>query len=103
MTEILILLLLILINALFVMTEMALVSVRKGRLEALKNKVPLTLVRLKMFDGEAPAPMSLTRTVPATVPSDFHSSCPIEPLFAVKNSVLLTLVRWRGSDAPDPA
>ncbi len=38
MTEIFILLLLILINALFVMTEMALVSVRKGRLEALKNK-----------------------------------------------------------------
>src|SRR6187549_2607371 len=36
--EIFILLLLILINALFVMTEMALVSVRKGRLEALKNK-----------------------------------------------------------------
>lgn len=38
MIEIFILLLLILINALFVMTEMALVSVRKGRLEALKNK-----------------------------------------------------------------
>lgn len=36
--EIFILLLLILLNALFVMTEMALVSVRKGRLEALKNK-----------------------------------------------------------------
>lgn len=36
--EILILVLLILLNALFVMTEMALVSVRKGRLEALKNK-----------------------------------------------------------------
>ncbi len=36
--EIFILLLLIFINALFVMTEMALVSVRKGRLEALKNK-----------------------------------------------------------------
>src|SRR6476661_5822884 len=38
MAEFFILLLLILINALFVMTEMALVSVRKGRLEALKNK-----------------------------------------------------------------
>lgn len=36
--EIFILLLLIFLNALFVMTEMALVSVRKGRLEALKNK-----------------------------------------------------------------
>jgi len=38
MTEVLILLLLIIINGLFVMTEMALVSVRKARLEALKNK-----------------------------------------------------------------
>ncbi|MEO6583689.1 MAG: hemolysin family protein [Ferruginibacter sp.] len=36
--EIFILFLLILLNALFVMTEMALVSVRKGRLEAMKNK-----------------------------------------------------------------
>jgi putative hemolysin len=38
MTEVLILFLLIFLNALFVMTELALVSVRKGRLEALKNK-----------------------------------------------------------------
>ena len=38
MTEILILLFLILLNAVFVMTEMALVSVRKGKLEGLKNK-----------------------------------------------------------------
>ncbi|RYD77898.1 MAG: DUF21 domain-containing protein [Sphingobacteriales bacterium] len=39
MAEVLILLFLIFLNALFVMTEMALVSVRKGRLESLKNKV----------------------------------------------------------------
>ncbi len=38
MVEVLILLFLIFLNALFVMTEMALVSVRKGKLEALKNK-----------------------------------------------------------------
>jgi putative hemolysin len=38
MTEILILFFLIFLNALFVMTEMALVSVRKGKLEVLKNK-----------------------------------------------------------------
>ncbi|MEO5967574.1 MAG: hemolysin family protein [Ferruginibacter sp.] len=38
MAEVFILLLLILINGLFVMTEMALVSVRKARLETLKNK-----------------------------------------------------------------
>lgn len=38
MTEIFILVLLIVFNALFVMAEMALVSVRKGKLESLKNK-----------------------------------------------------------------
>lgn len=38
MTEIFILVLLIIFNALFVMAEMALVSVRKGKLESLKNK-----------------------------------------------------------------
>ena len=38
MTEVFILIFLILLNAVFVMTEMALVSVRKGKLEALKNK-----------------------------------------------------------------
>lgn len=38
MTEIFILVFLIVLNALFVMAEMALVSVRKGRLETLKNK-----------------------------------------------------------------
>lgn len=38
MTEILILLILILVNSLFVMSEIALVSARKGRLEGLSNK-----------------------------------------------------------------
>src|SRR6478736_1204182 len=38
MTEVFILILLILLNAVFVMAEMALVSVRKGKLESLKNK-----------------------------------------------------------------
>jgi putative hemolysin len=38
MTEVFILLLLIFLNALFVMSEIALVSARKGRLEALANK-----------------------------------------------------------------
>lgn len=38
MSEVFILFLLILINAFFVITEMALVSVRKARLEAMKNK-----------------------------------------------------------------
>jgi putative hemolysin len=38
MTEIIILLLLIFLNALFTMSEIALVSARKGRLESLANK-----------------------------------------------------------------
>ncbi|HMJ45982.1 MAG TPA: hemolysin family protein, partial [Ferruginibacter sp.] len=38
MTDILILVLLIIVNGLFVMSEIALVSVRKGRLESLSNK-----------------------------------------------------------------
>ena len=38
MTEVFILLLLIFLNALFVMSEIALVSARKGRLEGMANK-----------------------------------------------------------------
>ena len=37
--------------------------------------------------------MSLTSTVPAAVPSLFHSSTPCVPSLAVKNSVPLTFVR----------
>ncbi|HSN60657.1 MAG TPA: hemolysin family protein [Ferruginibacter sp.] len=52
MFEILILLLLIVINAIFVMTEMALVSVRKGKLEALKNKGSLKAgIALKLSEN----------------------------------------------------
>ncbi len=52
MFEILILLLLIVINAIFVMTEMALVSVRKGKLEALKNKGSLKAgIALKLSES----------------------------------------------------
>ena len=40
--------------------------------------------------------MSLTRTVPAAVPSLFHSSAPFVPSLAVKNSVPLTFVRLLG-------
>ena len=40
--------------------------------------------------------MSLTRTVPAAVPSLFHSSVPCVPSLAAKNSVPLTFVRLDG-------
>ena len=41
-----------------------------------------------------PGLMSLTRTVPAAVPSLFHSSAPLTPSLAVKNSVPSTMVRY---------
>ena len=41
----------------------------------------------------SPGLMSLTRTVPASVPSDFHSSRPWVPSSAVKNNVPPTPVR----------
>ena len=37
--------------------------------------------------------MSLTRPVPPDVPSLFHSSAPLTPSLALKNSVAATLVR----------
>src|SRR5262249_1143546 len=45
---------------------------------------------------------SLTRVVPASVPSLFHSSHPCVPSSALKNSVPLTFVRWRGPELPLP-
>ena len=52
MTEVFILILLILLNAVFVMTEMALVSVRKGKLESLKNKGSLkSAIALKLSEN----------------------------------------------------
>ena len=46
-------------------------------LSALKNRVPLTLVRSEGLEEPRPGLMSLTRTVPATVPLLFHSSTPL--------------------------
>src|SRR3972149_11645541 len=46
--------------------------------------------------------MSLTRTVPASVPSLFHSSRPAEPSSAGKNSVPLTSSPSNGDDPPVP-
>ena len=44
--------------------------------------------------------MSLTRTVPALVPFDFHSSLPCLPWSAVKNNFPSTAVKWAG---PSPS
>src|SRR5262249_4238121 len=41
---------------------------------------------------------SLTRVVPAAVPSPFHNSEPVVPSSAVKNSVPFTTVRLLGSE-----
>src|SRR5262245_62276079 len=60
---------------------------------ALKNSLPLMLVKEVGFDWVAPGLMSLTSLVPPAVPLDFHSSRPLVPLSALKNSLPLTLVR----------
>ena len=59
----------------------------------MKNSVPFTFVRLVGVGAAAAGAMSLTRTVPAAVPSLFHSSSPVVPSLAEKNSVPLTFVR----------
>jgi hypothetical protein len=48
-----------------------------------------------------PGNRSATSTVPAAVPSLFHSSTPTE-LFAVKNRMPLTFVRLAGKEKDDP-
>src|SRR4029078_8930751 len=46
--------------------------------------------------------MSLTRTVPPVVPSDFQSSAPFVPSSAVKKTVPPTLVRRNGAELSGP-
>src|SRR5262245_16473503 len=46
--------------------------------------------------------MSLTRTVPAAVPSLFHNSRPFTESSVEKARVPLTLVRLEGIELPDP-
>ena len=65
---------------------------------AAKNSVPFTFVRL-LGSSRAAGLMSLTSTVPAAVPSLFHSSQPVVPSSAAKNSVPFTFVRLRGRAA----
>jgi hypothetical protein len=48
------------------------------------------------LDELTPVRMSLTRAVPAAVPSDFHSSTPDVPSAALKKRVLPAAVRLRG-------
>src|SRR5262245_4874754 len=52
-----------------------------------------------MVDGPDPGKMSLTRTVPAVVPSDFQSSSPCTGSVALKYTVPFTLVKPAGLDA----
>ena len=49
-----------------------------------------------------PGQMSFTSTVPASVPSLFHSSAPMEPPSALKNSVDPAAVMPDGEEAPVP-
>ena len=70
---------------------------------ALKNKVPFTLVKFEGSEEEIPGFISLTKTVPAVVPSLFQSSKSSKlllalPLLALKNKVPFTLVKFEGKD-----
>ena len=54
---------------------------------ARKNSMPPARVSSVGYELPEPGLMSLTRTVPAGVPSVFHSSTPLVPSSAVKNTV----------------
>ena len=47
--------------------------------------------------------MSATRIVPVAVPSLFHNSSPLVPLFALKYSTPFTFVRFPRLELPAPA
>src|SRR3954453_14595480 len=63
---------------------------------AWNRATPLTGTMKAGLEAPAPALMSLTRTVPAAVPSLFHSSAPLEPSSAEKKTVSPTAVRLSG-------
>src|SRR5439155_1092125 len=65
-------------------------------------RAPLTLARLPGEEEPAPGSMSLTSTVPCSVPSLFHSSYPVSGRKAVKKRVPLTLVRLEGQEEAAP-
>ena len=60
------------------------------------------MVRFEGPEEATPGLMSLTSTVPAAVPSLFHSSVPKSGWNAVKKSVPLTLVSQEGLEDPAP-
>ncbi len=80
--------------------------------KALKYRVLPTAVRLRGLELkppvitppelEEPGRMSLTRTVPAAVPSLFHNSLPFTPSSEVKYKVLPTTVRLPGEELEEP-
>ena len=79
--------------------QLAAVRAVVGREE--QRAVDVRQVAGERWSRPMPGLMSLTRTVPAAVPSLFHSSRPFVPSSAVKNSVPLTSVRLLGvADAP---
>ena len=66
---------------------------------AVKNRVPFTTRERARARAAAPGLMSFTSTVPASVPSLFHSSLPLLPSSAEKNSVPFTFDESVGSRA----
>src|SRR5262249_5413245 len=67
-----------------------------------KNRVPLTFVRLVGFEFSGPGLISLTRTVPSSVPSVLHSSRPCTPSLAA-NKVIAPIVTNGPGSEPAPS
>src|SRR5262249_14158790 len=70
--------------------------------KATKNSVPFTIVNCSGLELASPGEMFLTRTVPAAVPSLFHSSTPFEPSNALKKRMPLKFVRLVGHEFSVP-
>jgi len=66
---------------------------------AVKHNTPFMTVKLaeeKFIELPNPTKMSLTISVPAAEPSDFHNSYPFMLLFAIKYSTPFKLASWLG-------
>ena len=69
---------------------------------AVNHRRPPALLNEPKVVPVDPAVMSATRVVPADVPSLTHSSLPVEPLFAMKYSLLLTTATEDAAMLPTP-
>src|SRR5690606_6711207 len=70
--------------------------------EARKYSLPLYSTMYCGLELEVPLQMSATITVPAAVPSVFHSSVPVDPSLALKYSAPLNSLKYAGLELVAP-